>query len=122
MHEQERESDTASLERENLSTADLANRLVSLRLAPTEHPLPADRRRTIVADAVRALRRRFDVSSPVKAIFAAWFLAVAVAPRPLARAMANAFFFPARRAGLTSILRRFGSRGHVPDVAEFGPR
>ena len=45
-----------------LSCADLANRMVSLRLEPERHPIAADRARILVADAMRAAARRSDVS------------------------------------------------------------
>src|SRR6185369_11493545 len=41
-----------------LSCADLANRLVSLKLEPASHPLPGDRPPGLVAKAARASARR----------------------------------------------------------------
>jgi glycosyltransferase involved in cell wall biosynthesis len=90
-----------------LSCADLANRLVSLRLESDRHPVPGDRRRALLADAVRATRRRFDVSAPMKALLVAWFALEAAAPRWLARPLAEIFLFPARRARLNRLLGRW---------------
>jgi glycosyltransferase involved in cell wall biosynthesis len=93
-----------------LSYADLANRLVSLRLEPARHPLAGDRRAALLADALRAVRRRFDVSVPMKALLAAWFALEAVAPRRLARPLAELFLFPGRRAGANRVLGRWQQR------------
>jgi hypothetical protein len=90
-----------------LSYADLANRLVSLRLEPGRHPVPGDRRRALFADAVRATRRRFDVSAPMKALLVAWFALEAMAPRSLARPLAELFLFPGRRARFNRLLGRW---------------
>jgi glycosyltransferase involved in cell wall biosynthesis len=89
-----------------LSCADLANRLVSLKLEPERHPIGSDRPRALLADAARATRRRFDVSWPMKALLVAWFALEAVAPRRLARPLAELFLFPGRRAGFSRLLGR----------------
>lgn len=80
-----------------LSIADLANRMISLRLEPGAHPNAGDRPAGLLADAARAARRRGNVSAPMKLIFVAWFAAMAIAPRPLARRLALWFLFPQRR-------------------------
>ena len=102
-------ADELGLERPQriLSYADLANRLVSLKLEPGRHPVPSDRPRTLLADAVRATRRRFDVSAPMKVLLVAWFALEAVAPRRLARPLAELFLFPGRRAGFNRLLGRW---------------
>ncbi len=89
-----------------LSYADLANRLVSLRLAPARHPVGTDRRLSLFGDALRAARRRTDVSVPMKALLIAWFALAAVAPRRLARRLAELFLFPGRRTGANRLLGR----------------
>ena len=89
-----------------LSCADLANRLVSLKLEPERHPVPADRPLGLLGKAVRASRRRADVSSPMKALLVAWFALEALAPRRLARPLAELFLFPGRRAGVNGLLGR----------------
>jgi hypothetical protein len=66
-----------------------------------------------VADGLRAVRRRFDVSWPIKLAFAAWFLAVALAPKPLAKWLAELFLFPERRAPINPVLGRLRRRGGV---------
>lgn len=107
----ERLADELGLERPRpiLSTADLANRLISLRLEPEAHPLPGDRRGRIVRDALRALRRRFDVGAAMKVVFAVWFALEAVLPRRLAAASARLFLFPERRVALNRLLAKLRS-------------
>jgi glycosyltransferase involved in cell wall biosynthesis len=90
-----------------LSYADLANRLVSLKLDPGRHPVVGDRPLALLADALRACRRRFDVSLPMKALLVAWFALEVVAPRRLARPLAELFLFPGRRAGFNRLLGRW---------------
>jgi glycosyltransferase involved in cell wall biosynthesis len=89
-----------------LSYADLANRLVSLRLDPARHPIRGERRLALLADAVRAVRRRFNVGPTMKALLVLWFAIEASAPKPLARKLAELFLFPGRRAGFNRVLGR----------------
>jgi glycosyltransferase involved in cell wall biosynthesis len=89
-----------------LSLADLANRMISLRLEPSRHPLPEDRVRRLLADALAAARRRANASAAMKATLLGWFAAIAIAPRPLARRLAALILFPERRSGLNSLLER----------------
>jgi glycosyltransferase involved in cell wall biosynthesis len=89
-----------------LSLADLGNRIVSLRLDPRRHPIPSDRVGRLLADSVRAARRRGNVSAPMKLVFVAWFAAMALAPKALARRLALLFFFPESRASLNDVLGR----------------
>lgn len=89
-----------------LSCADLANRLISLKLDPERHPLSSDRPLGLLGKALRASRRRFDVSWPMKALLVAWFGLEALAPRRLARPLAELFLFPGRRTRTNSLLGR----------------
>jgi glycosyltransferase involved in cell wall biosynthesis len=89
-----------------LSCADLANRLVSLKLDPERHPVASDRPAALVADAVRATRRRFDVSWLMKVALIAWFALEALAPRRPARPLAELFLFPGRRTRANKLLGR----------------
>jgi hypothetical protein len=93
-----------------LSVADLANRAISLKLAPAAHPLPGDRLAGLLGDAVGACRRRDNVSPAMKAMFLAWFGALAIAPCPLARRLAELFLFPARRSWLNRLLAHLHRR------------
>ena len=96
-----------------LSIADLANRMASLKLEPSRHPLPGDRPLGLLADAVRAARRREGVSPAMKAAFVAWFAAMAAAPRGLARRLAELFMFPERRRALNGLLGRLQRRDNA---------
>ena len=90
-----------------LSFSDLANRLISLRLEPRLHPRRDDHVGRLVADSVRAVGRRFDVSWPVKLGMVMWALAVAVAPRPVVRRLAELLLLPeGRRTWLNRLLGR----------------
>ena len=93
-----------------LSVADLAHRMISLRVEPARHPLPGDRPAGLLADAVRALRRRQGVSPAMAAAFLAWFAAMAVAPRRLARRLGELFMDPGQRRSLNGLLGRLQDR------------
>lgn len=88
------------------SVADLGNRLTSLRLEPARHPLPGDSIGSLLAEAARTIRRRRDVSVAMRAMYAGWFAAMAVAPRRAARHLALLFLFPERRGSLNQLLGR----------------
>ena len=90
-----------------LSISDLGNRLLSLRLDPERHPVPGDTVTGLVADAVRALRRRFDQRAPGKAVLLGWVVATAVAPRALVPRLGNMLLYPqSRRSGTNRFLGR----------------
>jgi hypothetical protein len=94
-----------------LSIADLANRMASLRLDPARHPIAADRRLGLLAAAAGAARRREGASLAMKAIFVAWFAAMAAVPQGLARRLAELFMFPERRRSLNRLLGRLQRSG-----------
>lgn len=94
-----------------LSLADLANRMISLRLEPARHPIAGDRSWRLVHDAAGAARRRANVSAAMKLLFVAWFCAMAIAPRSLARRLATLFLFPQSRSSLNRILGRLQRSG-----------
>jgi glycosyltransferase involved in cell wall biosynthesis len=89
-----------------LSYADLANRLVSLKLEPARHPVSSDRLPGLFADALRATRRRADVSVAMKMVLVTWFGLEAIAPRRLGRPLAELFLFPAKRNRVNRVLGR----------------
>jgi hypothetical protein len=104
----ERQADALSLGHPApiLSLSDLANRMISIKLEPWRHPVVDDRVLGLLGASLRAVRRRFDVSLPMKGMFFAWFLAAAVAPRPLARRLGVLFLFPDRRRSFNRLLGR----------------
>jgi hypothetical protein len=101
-------SDELGLDRPQpiLSVSELANRLVSLKLEPDLHPVPSDQAWRLVANALRAAHRRFDIAWPMKVMLIIWFAATAAAPPPLAYRLGESFMFPERRTSLNAVLRR----------------
>jgi len=94
-----------------LSVADLANRMTSLKLDRSRHPIGSDSALGLLRDSLGACRRRDDASAAMKAAFVAWFAAMAVAPRRLARRLAELFLFPSRRRSLNRLLGRMQGNG-----------
>jgi glycosyltransferase involved in cell wall biosynthesis len=95
----------------NLSTEHLgsvsyaANRMISLRLAPAQHPIASDSVTRLVRCGIRAALRRRDVRLPMRLMFISWFLAMALVPRRVAQALAIGFLFPDRRVRVNRMLR-----------------
>jgi hypothetical protein len=89
-----------------LSVACCANRLVSCKLAPHQHPIPEDTPSRLLRLGLRASGRRFDVSWAMKIMFGVWFAALAVAPRALARSLAEIFLLPEKRPSINRWLGR----------------
>jgi hypothetical protein len=94
-----------------LSFSQIANRMISLALDPARHPLATDTRISLLQLGRVALRRRQDVSPLVKTALFLWLFTIAVAPRPLARNLAEQFLVPERRpafinAALAAVHRR----------------
>jgi glycosyltransferase involved in cell wall biosynthesis len=100
-----------------LSVSELANRLISLKLEPDLHPVRSDREWQLVANAVRAAHRRFDIAWPMKLMLIAWFASTAAAPAPLAYRLGELFMFPERRPTLDGLLR-----GQERNPAQSDPR
>ncbi len=87
-----------------LSVAFLGHRLVSYKLDPQHHPIPGESTGRLLRQGLEATRRRFDVSVGMKLMYSAWFLTMALAPRPLALWLAERFFFPEARGHLNRVL------------------
>jgi hypothetical protein len=92
---------------EILSVSDAANRLISLKLDPQQHPLSDDKLEKLLWMGIRATLRRFDVTWPMKFLFGGWFTAMALAPKPLAHWLAEVFSFPAKRGLINRMLAAF---------------
>jgi hypothetical protein len=88
------------------SMCEVADRAISRKLDPAGHPVDGDTLAGLVALGARAAVRRFDVGPAMKVAFMAWLFCLSVAPRPLARRLAQAFVFPERRPRLNRLLAR----------------
>jgi GT2 family glycosyltransferase len=93
-----------------LSTADIGYRMISVCIDRSRHPVPGERRLGLLADGIRALARRDDVTLPMKAIMGGWFAAMAVSPPRIARRLAEFFLFPESRTGVNGLLGRLHRR------------
>ena len=83
----------------------IANRLISKKLAPSEHPIATDRVVHLWWLGIDAARRRFDVAWPMRLLFMAWFTAMVVAPLTLTYCLAEKFFFPEKRRPINPLLQ-----------------
>jgi glycosyltransferase involved in cell wall biosynthesis len=92
---------------EILSVSDIANRMISLKLDPRQHPLRGDRMGRLMRMGIRVSLRRFDVAWAMKILFLGWFMAMGLAPGPLARWLAEVFLFPEKRRPLNGLLGDF---------------
>ncbi len=108
-------ADELGLERPKpiLSMANVICRLTSYRLEPQLHPVAEDRIANLLAAAVRAAARRFDVSIPLKAMLVACCAAIALAPRPLARWLGQLLLFPSRSPALSRMSGRLHHRSEL---------
>jgi hypothetical protein len=98
-------AETGSKEQEEiLSVSYVANRLVSYKLDPKQHPAKEDTLWKIFSQGIAASLRRFDVSWVMRAGFILWFMAMTAAPRKLSAWLGSAFLYPQRRKSLNSIL------------------
>jgi hypothetical protein len=93
-------------EGEDMSVATLANRFISLKLAPADHPYSGDSIGRLLRLGIKASLRRFDVAWPMRLLFTAWFTALACTPGPLARPVAEVFMYPQQRRALNRVLER----------------
>lgn len=93
-----------------LSVSTIAERMISVKLEPAQHPIRGDSVVQLFWLGVRAALGRFDVSLSFKMLFALWFLAIAVAPRAQTRWLAEKFFFPETRGEFNRVL---GSMHHI---------
>jgi Glycosyl transferase family 2 len=82
-----------------------AHRLVSLRIGGRDHPIPHDNRRRALTAGVQAAVGRRDVGIRRRMLYLAWFWTVALAPRRLVRALAQAAFRPRRTTWLSRLAR-----------------
>jgi hypothetical protein len=88
----------------DLSVAALGNRFISFKLAPADHPYAVDSNWRLLRLGTKAALQRFDVSWPMRLLFAAWFVVMAGTPGRLARSLAEMFVYPERRRALNRVL------------------
>lgn len=70
------------------------SRLSSLRLDPTNHPIPSDNRFQLTYLGLRALWQYSSFNLPKRIIFSLWFLWVGLLPTPLAKVAIAWLFAP----------------------------
>lgn len=87
-----------------LSVAYLINRMISLKLAPEDHPVIKDTCPRLLQLGIKAAYRRFDVSLPMRVLYMGWFAAMALAPRRLAWWLAEQAMLPDQRGPVNSVL------------------
>jgi hypothetical protein len=106
-----------SVPKRNGSLSTAASRLVSLKLERAEHPIPGDQTADLMKLGIRSAIGRRDASPAARLIYAAWVVAMGIAPKPFARILAEWFFIPERRQAVSSLLGRFyrGSTNNRPD-------
>jgi hypothetical protein len=75
----------------------LSQRVVSLKLEPDRHPLDGDRLSRAALQGARAAWTRPDIGAVGRALHACWFLAMLLAPKRLAAALATRLFYPSSR-------------------------
>ena len=100
------------------SVSIVANRLISLKLDPAPHPIQGDNVWGLFRLGVTAALGRFDVTWPMRLMFVLWFLAMAMAPRSLARWLAERFLYPENRMGLNQVLRMFQAKTNEANILQ----
>ena len=95
---------------ELLSVSSISERFISLKLSPSDHPIPNDTSWKLFRLGVAAALQRFDVTWLMRYIFVIWFGALALAPPGIVRWLAAQFFLPNERLLPNSFLRRMHRR------------
>lgn len=90
---------------ELLSVSSFSERLISLKLSPSDHPVPQDTTWKLFWLGRAAAARRFDVTWLMRVIYMIWFATLALAPPQIVRWLAAQFFLPDRRPLLNRWLR-----------------
>jgi hypothetical protein len=90
---------------ELLSVSLISERLISLKLSPSNHPVPGDTAWRLFQLGIAAAGRRFDVTWLMRVIFMIWFAVLALAPPRIVWWLAVQFFLPDKRLLLNPLLR-----------------
>lgn len=85
----------------------LANRVISRKLEPDQHPISGDRLLSLTFQGIRAAWGRFDLSWSMRMLYSVWFVAVLLAPRDGVRWLARKFFQLKSRGPLDQLVRVF---------------
>jgi hypothetical protein len=80
-----------------LSVTFPANRLISLRLESSQHPISGDTRFALARRGILASWQRADMPRLMRLIYMAWFFLAAIAPKGAARWLAEQLFYPESR-------------------------
>jgi hypothetical protein len=88
-----------------LSVTYVASRIAACRLDCPSRRLPGDSRLRLARLGLLAAARRFDLPRHIRALFMLWFIAVSVAPRPLARWLLTQAFLPEQRRAIAKLVR-----------------
>jgi hypothetical protein len=82
----------------------LAQRMVSIKLDASRHPIQEDSLLTVFWSGAIAALNRANASPAMKLLYLLWFMAMLAAPRPIARLLAEKFFHPETRQGFSKLL------------------
>lgn len=102
------------------SVSSIAERMISHKLDPLNHPMAQDTTAGLFALGVHAAMRRFDVSVFLKLLFVGWFGAMALAPAGVAHWLAEKFYFPETRGVMNRLLGGMHRPGAKPHTASLG--
>ena len=97
-------------DRDNRSLVFLSQRLVSCKLEPRRHPLPSDTTWRLARCGVAAALGRSDLALGFRVLYAAWFLAMVVAPRRASTRLAEQLLFPESRGVASALVDRLQRR------------
>ncbi len=86
-----------------LSVSEIANRVISLKHDPSNHPIRGETRWNLLKLGITASLNRFDVSFAKRCVFILWFIAMALAPKNLSSHLVQFFFDPQSRGFLNHI-------------------
>lgn len=90
------------------SVSNIANRMVSLKLDPTRHPIAGDTVLRLWIHGTRAALRRFDSPWSKRLIWVLWFGMMVPAPKSAARHLAELFFLQEKRGRFNRVLQTLG--------------
>lgn len=83
----------------------MANRIISQKLEPKEHPIADDNTLLLARQGATAALHRFDLPLVMRAIYVCWFICMMLAPKPLAMWLAEELLYPKDREEFFNRLR-----------------